>query len=194
MDYKSFFSAVGIIIGLLSSFPYIRDIFLLKTKPHIYTWLIWSITTGTAAIAAYYGNGGWGLFNLVIMTAVNLTILLMSIKYGTKNITLWDTIILAGALIAILIWWQLHQPLISILMLTAIDVLGYMPSFRKSWQEPWSETLISWFGFITADLFAILALKEYNLLTATYLIAITLANLVLYLICFARRPFIKKPI
>jgi len=147
MDYKTIFSVIGVVIGLLVSYPYIRDIFLLKTKPHIYTWLIWTITTATATFAAYHGNGGWALLNLVAMTSITSFIFLLSIKYGTKNITLWDTVILIATLFAIFIWWQLKQPLISVLMVTAIDVLGYVPSFRKSWQEPWSETLISWLGF-----------------------------------------------
>jgi len=77
-------------------------------------------------------------------------------------------------------------------MVSVIDVIGYVPSFRKSYQEPWSETLISWILFSASNIFAILALKEYNLLTVTYLAAITSANIALFLICFFRRKFIPK--
>jgi hypothetical protein len=186
MDYKIVFATIGAIIGFSATFPYIKDIFLKKTKPHVYTWFIWSITTGTATIAAYFGDGGWGLLNLVAMTAITFSVFLMSIKYGTKNITFLDTFILLVTIIAIFVWWQLKQPLISVIMVSAIDVVGYFPSYRKTWQEPKSETAISWLGFAVANIFAILALKEYNFLTATYLFSIMFANLVLFLICLKR--------
>ncbi len=194
MDIKIIFSAIAIIIGFSATFPYIKDIFSFKTKPHVYTWLIWSLTTGTAALAAYYGGGGVGSINLILMFFVTFGIFLISIKYGTKNITISDTIILITALLAILIWWQLQQPLISVLMVSAIDVIGYFPSFRKSWYEPWSETIISWLGFALANIFAILALSEYNFLTVTYLFSIMSANATLFLICLMRRLVIARPI
>ena len=193
MNIKIFFTIIGIVIGLGSCVPYLKDILSSKTKPHVYTWLIWSITTGTAALGAYYGGGGWGALNLAMMATVTFLFFLLSLKHGTKNITKWDTIILITALLAILVWWKLHQPLLSVLMVSAIDVLGYIPSFRKSYWEPWSETLISWLGFTIANSFAILALSEYNLLTTTYLVSVTLANFILFLICLIRRPFISKP-
>ncbi len=192
MEIKLFFAIIGAVIGVAFSLPYYFDIFALKTKPHIYTWFIWLITTATATVAAFYGNGGWGLVNLVLMTIIVFGVFVISIKYGTKNITKWDGAILVMAILAILVWWQLHRPLISVFMVTAIDVLAYLPSFRKSWEEPWSETLTSWLGFAIANVFAVLSLKEYNLLTTTYLVAIGLADVVLYLICLIRRPLVKK--
>lgn len=192
IDTKLFFAITALVIGLSSTLPYIKDIFSLKTKPHIYTWLIWSITTGTAAVGVYYGGGGLGLINLAMMSVVTFGIFLISLKYGTKNITTWDTIILIFAILAILVWWQLHQPLLSVFMVSLIDVLGYIPSFRKTWQEPWSETLISWLGFTAGNIFALLALSQYNLLTTTYLVAVILASAILFFICLVRRPFWPK--
>mgnify|MGYP001563535493 FL=1 len=193
MDSKLIFSVIAIIIGFSATVPYVRDILSRKTKPHVYTWLIWSITTGTAAFGVIYGGGGVGSLNLILLSLVTFGIFLLSIKYGTKNINTWDTIILIMAILAIFVWWKLKQPLVSIFMISAIDVLGYLPSFRKSYEEPWSETLISWIGFTLANTFAILALSQYNLLTTTYLISIAAANMMLFFICLLRRPFVQKP-
>lgn len=72
-------------------------------------------------------------------------------------------------------------------MVSLIDVLGYLPSFRKTFEEPWTETPLSWLIFAAANVFSILALREYNLLTLCYLISITAANITLLAICFLRR-------
>lgn len=192
MDTKIILSIIATVIGVAAFLPYLRDTFSLKTKPHVYTWLIWAITQGTAVFGIWYGGGGWGALNLTVGTLFVVAVSLFSLKYGTKNITKSDTAILLAALSAIIVWWQLGEPLISVMMVSAIDVIGYIPSFRKSYQEPWSETLISWILFSVSNIFAILALKEYNLLTVTYLAAITTANIALFFVCFFRRQFIPK--
>ena len=193
MNIKIFFAIVAVVIGLISYYPYTRDIFSGKTKPHIYSWLIWTITQGTAMVAIFYGGGIWGGLELAMGTIFNIAVLVFCLKYGTKNITRGDTAVLIIALLAILVWWQFKMPLISVLMVSVIDFFGFIPSFRKSYQEPWSETLSSWILFSTANIFSILALSQYNLLTMTYLIMITIANMGVFFLCLFKRPFVKKP-
>lgn len=193
MDYKIFFSVIAFLIGITSSFFYIRDIFRDKTQPHSYTFLIWTITQGTAAAGAFYGHGGYGAINLSIGAFVNFFIFLLSLKYGTKNINVKDKIALAAAFCAIIIWLLLDNPLLAVILVSIIDVIGYLPSFRKTYYEPWSETQNSWIGFTVANILAILALSQYNLLTLSYILAITACNVVMAVICILRRPFVKKP-
>lgn len=194
MNIKIILTTIATVVGVVAFFPYLRDIIRLKTKPHAYTWLIWAITQTTAVAGILHGGGGWGSLNLIIGTFFVICIFLFSLKYGSKNITKGDSIILTIALCAVLAWWKLDNPVLAVIMVSIIDVLGYIPSFRKSYQEPWSETLISWVLFSISNILAVLALSEYNLLTVTYLAAITLANLSIFLLCFLRRFFIPKPL
>ena len=194
MDYKILLSVFATVVGNIAFFPYIRDIFLRKTKPHTYTWLIWTITQGTGVAGVILGGGSWGVLNLFIGTIFVFSVFLFSLKYGSKNITKSDTIILALALISIIIWWQLKQPVLSILMISAIDFAGYIPSFRKTYLEPWSETAIAWIGFAVSDSIAIFALKEFNVLTVTYMATLAIANITLLLICLFRRTVVKEPV
>jgi len=191
MDIKIFFIILSMICGLSAFLPYFVDIFKLKTKPHAYTWLIWTITQGTAVAGIFHGGGGWAGLELAIGTILVFAIFLFSLKYGTRNITEPDTIVSVLLLFAILIWWQLKRPILSMIMVSAIDIAGYIPSLRKSFKDPWSETLSSWALFALSDIFAIMALNEINFLTATYLASIGLANLVLFTLCYMRRQHIS---
>jgi len=192
IDIKLFFAVIAVIIGLIAFTPYVRDIFLKKTKPHVYTWLIWLITQGTATAGLWYGHGGWATWALLFGTVVCFIVFILSFKFGTKNITQYDTIILVAAILAIIVWWQLNNPLLAIFMVSFIDVLGYLPSFRKTFVESWTETLSSWQMAVVANIFSILALSQYNFLTLTYLIAIAIANLTMAIICIVRRRVIPK--
>jgi hypothetical protein len=193
MNIKIVLSIISAIIGLWAFFPYIKDTLSLKTQPHIYTWLIWTLTQGTGLVGIWYGGGGWGGLSLVVGITMVVVVLLFSLKYGTKNITRWDTGILTLALISILIWWQLHQAILAVVMISIIDFLGYIPSYRKTYSEPWSETLVSWAAFAISNILSVFALTSFNLLTATYLIVIAFANTLMFAIGFYRRRFIPKP-
>ena len=192
MTLKLIFLIIGAVIGTAAFFPYLRDIFRRETQPHVYTWLIWLLTQGTAVVGIWYGGGRWGALNLYIGMIFILGIFLFSLKYGTKNITTWDTVILIAALGAIVVWWQLNQPLLAVIMISAIDLVGYIPSLRKSYHEPYSETLKSWMAWAVSDIFALIALSEYNALTMTYLATITIANVVLVIFCLWRRGVIMR--
>ena len=180
-------AVLSTLVSVVAFIPYFRDIFLKKTKPHAYTWLIWAITQGTAVAGLWYGKGGIGSLGLTVGASLVFIVFLLSLHYGTRKITRGDTLLLIAALIAILIWWQLHSALLAVLMVSVIDAVGYIPSYRKCWEEPWSETLLSWVLYSVSNIFAMLALMEYNLLTLTYLVTITILNSALVVICLIRR-------
>lgn len=194
MDIKIIFSIIATVLGIIGFVPYILDIFSFKTKPHAYTWFIWMITQTTAVLGIWSGGGSWGALNLTVGTFFVFIVFLFSLKYGTRNITLSDTIVLIFALLAIVVWWQMDKPVWAVIMVSIIDVSGYIPSLRKSYVEPWSETLSSWMIFSASNVFALLALYEYNLLTVIYLLSITLANILLFLFCVVRRLSVAKPL
>lgn len=166
---------------------------LRHTTPHPYTWLIWSITTGTAAVGGWYGGGGYGVALLVLWSVLTFLVFLLSFKYGTKNITKGDVALLVLTILAILVWWQLHAPLLSILMVTAIDAFGYIPTIRKVFEEPWSESLVSWFLFTMTALIGLVALAQYNFLTVVYLAMSATLNSIVIGTCLLRRKQIQKP-
>lgn len=56
MDYKLIIAIIAAVLTIIAYIPYFRDIFANKTKPHLFTWLIWGITQGTATVALLYGG------------------------------------------------------------------------------------------------------------------------------------------
>lgn len=187
IDYRAGFAFAAAVIAVAGTVPYIVDILRQKTKPHIYTWLIWMLTQGTAAAAVLYGGGGYAGWALLVGVGTVALVFLLSFKYGTKNITRVDTITFLAALTAILVWWQLDNPVMAVLMATAIDGLGYIPTFRKTWENPYSETKLSWLLFFLSGVCTFLSLSEFNLLTMSYLIMINVANGSLWLLLMVKQ-------
>jgi len=194
IEWKGVAAVAAVTIGLLSFIPYFRSIFRKETMPHAYTWLIWSITQGTAAAGVFAGGGGLIGIGLGVSAVLIFIIFLLSLRYGTPNITRSDGVVLAAAIAAVFVWWQLHEPVLAVLMVCVIDGLGYIPTFRKSFIEPWSENLTSWITFCVAYVFSLIALESYNLLTLPYIVMCLGINLCLIGMLLIRRSVVPKPI
>lgn len=193
MNLKILFTVLSVIAGLLAFFPYLIDVIKKRTKPHAFTWLIWGITQSTATAVLWIGGGGIGAISITIGSFLVFLVFFLSLRDGTNNITKSDIVALVFALIAILIWWILDNPLIAVWLVAAIDLLGYYPTFRKSYSHPWKETLSSWITWPIANLFTILALENYNLLTLSYIVPILITNVSLVIFLLIRRRKVDKP-
>jgi hypothetical protein len=185
---KNIFGYISALLVIISYLPYVLDIIKKKTKPHSYTWLIWSITQTIAIFGILQGHGGGpATYPLIIGSILCFAVFILSIFFGTKDITVLDSIVLFLALGAIFIWLKLNSLIFAVILVSIIDFLGYIPSFRKSYNNPWTETISAWIGFILSGCCGLLALNKINLLTSVYIITITSANIIISLICIVRR-------
>ncbi|HTW96559.1 MAG TPA: hypothetical protein VMD74_02785 [Candidatus Methylomirabilis sp.] len=192
MNLKLFFGIISTIIALVSFFPYLKDILGKKTFPHIYSWLVWSILQSVGAAAMLRGGASFGALSLAAGSLFCITIFFLSFKYGTKNITKFDTICLIGAIITIIVWLFQRNPLLSIILVTVIDIIAFMPTYRKGFADPGSETISTYFLSALANFFSLLAIANYSVITTLYLSGLLITNSLLVLILIIRRKIIAS--
>ena len=184
---KLIFSIVSIIVAVLSYIPYFKDIFKGKTKPHLFSWFIFSITTGIIFALQMKGGAGVGGWITLILAFIFFAIFILSFKYGTKDVKLIDIIFLILAILAIPIWLIADQPIISVILLTTIDMLGFAPTIRKSWNAPYSETLSMYVITLMRYVLVFPSLEKYNTLTLLFPVVWFIANVVLVVVLINRR-------
>src|SRR6185436_12839380 len=116
LDYKQLLGILAIAIGLAAYVPYFRDLFRGTTKPHVFSWFIWAITSFTAFFAQSSrgaGAGAWiGLFSASICTIITL----YAFFRGEKQITLTDRLSFFGAGLALVFWAVTNEPLSAIIL------------------------------------------------------------------------------
>lgn len=191
-DYKTIITIIAVILNFVAYFPYVRDIFRGKTTPHVFTWFIWGLVT--AIIFALQLSGGAGIGSW-ITGATALTcffVFLLGFRNGNKNITRSDIMFLILSLTSLFLWLVVKQPVLSVILACMTDMLGFIPTIRKSWNDPYSET-ISLYGInIVKHGISILALQQYSVITWLYPVTWTIANAVFTLILIIRRKQISK--
>lgn len=188
MYYKNIIGTFAVLLTFISYIPYTRDIIKGKTKPHIYSWFLWGLVTLIAFALQLSDNAGPGAF--VTLTAAllcSVVIILSFVKKGNSEIVLLDTLFLVLAFIALALWLVAKLPLLSIILVTVVDLLGFLPTVRKSWNKPYSETLSFYWANTLRFLLATIALTRYTVITALYPISWMAINGLFALILIWRR-------
>jgi hypothetical protein len=176
MSYKEVLGIIASVIAVISYIPYLRDILANKTKPHAFSWLIWSLLTGIAFFGQLAGGAGPGAWVNGFTTVICFIIFIFGLLKGRANIVFIDWISLAGAGIAILFWLVTKGPLLSVILVTLIDALGFFPTFRKSFTKPHEETLITYVLSSFKYIFSLFALQTVSMVTALFPLYLVFAN------------------
>ncbi len=189
---KETLAAIGVIITFIAYIPYFRDIFAGKTKPHAFTWLIWSVLTGIAFFAQLSDGGGVGSVVLGITALVSFMIFLIALKVGKKNIVKVDWIFLFFSLLALAIWFVTEDPFWSVILITVIDAVAFAPTFRKAYKDPYTETLSTFLLSGVKFIFAIAALEAFTTATVLYPLSLVFANGLFVVMLIIRRNQIEE--
>ena len=188
---KEFIGAITVTLTFIALYPYIFDIFRGKTKPHVFTWLVWAIVTILVFLGQWQKGGGPGSWTTGVTGILTIFIALISIKKGSKDITKLDVVMFVGALLGIIPWLLIKDPTLSVVILTIIDVLAFVPTIRKTNNNPESETFVSYVLHAIRHSLSIVALKNYNLATYIYPASLAVMNLVVIYVILKPR-FLNK--
>jgi hypothetical protein len=175
---KEIFGGLSVAIALIAYALYFHDIFYRHTKPHAFSWLIWTVITGIGFAAQIVGGGGAGSWVLGIDAIVCSAIFVVALYKGERGYVLVDWISLGLALLSILLWQLTGTPVFSVFLICFIDALAYVPTFRKSFSKPREESMTAFVLFTLKFIFVLLALERYSIITALYPAWIILLNTV----------------
>ncbi len=176
MNISYVLGIASVIIGMATYIPYFRDIFKNKTKPHAFSWFIWGtfqLVTFFAQILNGAGAGSWAVGATAFLC---LGVFFISLNRGERHITKFDWFCLAFGLVGVASWIVTNNPLGAVIIAVITDLLGFLPTFRKSFLKPWEETLVTYFGSFVAFSLAYLALDQVNIITALNLVYLIIAN------------------
>lgn len=191
MEYKSIFSAIGAAIMIASYIPYYYAIYKGSAKPHAITWFIWGTLSCIAFAAQVKENAGVGAWVLGASVALMLSVFILALFYGTKDVKAADWYSLAGAGLALTLWFFSDNVLNSVLLAALIDSIGYFPTWRKSWKKPDSEPILAYIASTMSFALALLALESYEFVNWIYIAMIMTMNLITVIFLYLRRRRIR---
>ena len=188
MMYKELYSAIAIALTFIAFFPYIRSILKEETKPHVFSWVIWGSTTFIVFLAQLKDGGGIGAWPIGVSGLITIYVAFLAyLKKSDKTITLIDWCFFLSAMASLPTWYFTSDPLWAVVILTAVDLLGFGPTLRKAYFHPYEENLTFFSIFMARNLIVIMALEYYSLTTVLFPAVIAGACFALIVIVMFRR-------
>jgi hypothetical protein len=168
MELQAKIGEIAGILSLAAFLPYWWAILRRKTRPNRATWLIW-LVVGMAIASSYRASGAsYTIWVPISYTIGPLVTSIVGIKYGEGGWTKFDRSCLLLSLISLIPWLLLRSPGITLLVNIFVDLLGAMPTIRKSYLHPDGEDLGSWVMFTIANGMNILAIDRWSWEIALY--------------------------
>jgi hypothetical protein len=188
---KEIIGIIAVIITFVGYAPYVADTIKGKTRPHIFSWFTWAFITFIIFALQVLGHGGAGTYTTLATAILCSGIFILGLRNGKRDITKFDIVIFIITLIATAIWIFAKQPIISTLLIVTINTLANLPTIRKSWKDPHSETLFTWEMGAVRNLLGIVALQNYSILTWLYPVTNLLINIIESTLLIVRRKQIQ---
>jgi len=174
--YKELLGAAAVVLTFAMFVPYIRSIRDGRTKPHVFSWVIWALGTFIVFLAQLADRGGSGAWPIGVSGVITGYIAVLA--YGRRSdtsITRADWAFLAIALAAVPSWLLTSNPLLAVVLLTGMDLAGFAPTFRSAFSQPHEERIGFYSLGVARNVLAIAALEHYSLTTVLFPAAVGIA-------------------
>ncbi len=192
MEKEIIFSVISSLIYIIWIFPYWRDVLRKRTIPHPFSSLVWLILVWFNSYVLFIGHE----YLAFIPGFISCLFLLLGTIYGIYlfrkiQINWFDYFCLIFSIL-FLIYYFLFRDITNAVILSAlIDFLAFLPTFKKGWLQPWTETILLYFFASISNVFALLALIGTSFQTTLFWAYLVIANLAFFFMVSLRRWYLK---
>jgi hypothetical protein len=172
---------VASILAIVGNVPYLIDVFKKRVEPHAYTWFIWSIVSCVIFFGQVAKGAGIGAIPTAASEVFTILIFFFSLKNGFKHIRKVDHVFLALALLGLVPWALTKDPTISVIIVVAIDLIAFMPTLRKTYKYPKTETPLLYIMNVLRHTLMLFSLQAYNIATMLHSFSMIITNTIMTL-------------
>ena len=176
-----FFGYLSGALSIAAVLPYIYDILKGKTKPERASWIIWTALGSIAFFSQLEKGASNSLWMVGTSTICVLVVSLLSIKYGYGKFSKRDVYSLLIAAGGLCLWYLTKEAAVALFITIAIDSIGSVLTTVKSYEDPESETISTWFFAFISGIFGALSVGEWNFILLVYPLYIFLANFIVFI-------------
>jgi hypothetical protein len=190
---KLWIAIIASVLAIIGNVPYLRDVIRRRVSPHPYTWLVWTIVSCIVFFGQLARGAGVGAIPTAASEIFTIIIFFFTLRHGFKDIRRMDTYFLIAALLGIIPWILTKDPTISVIIAVSIDAIAFVPTIRKTWENPHSETPLLYGTNVIRHILMLFSLQAYNVATTLHSIAMITINTLMTGMILIRKPNIKTP-
>lgn len=158
--FIAFCGFMSVVLAIYCGVPYIRSILSGRTQPHQFSWFIFAIMNGIIALSQYLKGARASVLISLTFLVSNFIILGLSFRYGKRNTSKFDILLLGLSLLTIVAWIITKNPSVAIWLTVLIDIFATTMIILKIKGAPASEAPLPWLVGALAYTFSVLSLVD----------------------------------
>lgn len=178
---------MNITAGVLFFFafiPYIIAILNGETAPSPVTWAIWACVDTLALVAMLKEKAQSG--QLIGAVAGAWVITVLAIIYGEPTMGSIEWVSVAGAITGIVLWQRTGHAVFAIICAQLATFIGALPTFANAYADYSIEDPVAWSLWFLSCIFALFAVKKWDVSNALQPITFTIIETVMVLLVVVR--------
>ena len=176
------FVYLAAVISIIGTAGYIRDTLRGVTTPNRVTWGLWGVEGILAFVVELQQHVGLAALMTLMFGLIPLLIVTVSFRghHGVWRIGPFDVLCGSLSIAGVAFWAFVHEPTVALISFVVADQLAGLPTIRKSWLMPSSETAWTFFTGVINTLITIMSLRHFTTEGVLFPGAIFVTDLVIW--------------
>lgn len=177
-----------LLLGIASYTAGLRQMLQGKYAPSVFSRVVWLLLAAIsfAGVVASEGSSASTLLAGIFLIG-NTAICVASFWKGSKDFGKLELFCLLLLVASALVWILFNAPLVSLYISLLAHFVGALPTYRRVWSKPESESTLFWFFFFAASVLSIFASRGSALAAIAFPIYFTLFDGSLFMLSLRRK-------
>lgn len=173
------FVFIGFLLSFLGILTYAKNIIWGNVRPNLISWSLWMLAPFIGVFLQWKAGAGLSMVPVFMAGFGPVIVIITSLikRSGFWKLTSFDLLCGFFSLTALSLYVLFHNLNISIIFAILSDALAFIPTFKKSWINPESESLHGYFWCIIGNTIGILVIKDWSFVIASFGIYMIIFNI-----------------
>ncbi|MEI6490525.1 MAG: hypothetical protein WCO16_02045 [bacterium] len=180
-----------LLFGTASYFVGTKEMLQGKYSPSLFSRIIWLLLSINAFAGVILTGTSSSMILALIFLLGNLSICLVSFWKGTRDFGLTEIICTVLLVVSILIWVFFQAPLINLLISLVAHFIGGIPTYKKVWLNPKSESVGFWSLFFIASFLSLFTTETFDIYKAIFPLYFTIFDGSMFLLAMRKIKGVK---
>jgi hypothetical protein len=182
------FVFLAALMSLTGAIGYIRATLRGDTSPNRVTWSIWALEGILGFIVEVQQHVGLAALMTLMLGLVPLVVVAASFRnpHSVWKIGLFDGFCGVISLLGLVFWALVNEPTIALVSFVAADQVAALPTIRKSWLAPATESPWAFFTGVLSTGVTLLTLQHFTTAGALFPGCVLVADLIIALLVVTR--------
>jgi hypothetical protein len=186
-DWRDALGILSVVLAVVAAVIYIAQTLRGEVRPHPLSWFLFGVLSLTGYLVQRDEGARQGSWTLLAMTVICFLFVAASVARGERSFSRqeWAFVAAAGAVFVLYLFTRDGN--VAAALTTAIDALGYGPTFVRGWSQPRKDSATSFAINGVKFVPSLMAMDPISFATSFYPATLLVLNMAVAIMLVVRR-------